>query len=107
MNTMGKYKSKLFSLTFAAIVVYNTSLFGYGIGVQLSQAVLGSHIQVPPPAPLAEDDSIGVYIPDDYMEISQPPQLVQKVVTIDCVGPDGKHLQVTPEECINLNEAWN
>ena len=26
--------------------------------------------------------------------------------TIDCVGPDGKHLQVTQQECDNFNNAW-
>ncbi|MCL5676025.1 MAG: CAP domain-containing protein [Patescibacteria group bacterium] len=26
---------------------------------------------------------------------------------IDCVGPDGKHLQITQKECNDFNNAWN
>lgn len=27
--------------------------------------------------------------------------------TIDCIGPDGKHLQTTQKECDDFNSAWN
>jgi len=33
-------------------------------------------------------------------------QNIPKVPLIDCVGPDGKHMQVTQTVCDNFNKAW-
>ncbi len=50
--------------------------------------------------------------PDTSTEAPTPTQMPQQTYqqpatnTIDCIGPDGKHLQVTQQECDNFNNAW-
>lgn len=48
----------------------------------------------------------------DYLKNNPPPlktYVAQPAVgkIIDCVGPDGKHMQITYQECVNFNNAWN
>lgn len=42
-----------------------------------------------------------------YIQTQANQQTTSSEQTIDCTGPDGKHLQITQKQCDEFNAAWN
>jgi len=83
----------IFSSLFLAIV-------GTGLYANKPNRAVPSSIQNPPILPTITS-AYWVTVTPTPIQTYQPP-----ANTIDCIGPDGKHLQVTQTQCDDFNKAW-
>ncbi len=94
-------------ITFAAALTLGTVIVVNGIKYTMLSVIKPS---IGPPT---SSTAIQPVIPSPTLTLLPTFVLKQQVVSneprtqmVDCVGPDGKHLSVTQEECDNFNNAW-
>ena len=109
-TTSRVFYTKFYIVGFAVLAVA-AGMFGYKTGdkpLVLGTSILaengsandGSGNGGPPPN---QDQNVAQSSGDSESRVSDG----NKNALVDCAGPDGKHIQVTFQECAGLNKKWN
>lgn len=102
-NSGSKFKQTIAWIAFVLVI---SVLFHLGGNSSNNTTTVAGLNYVPSPTPTPQS-FIPIYTPAPQQFYYQPAlPTTPPEPTVDCIGPDGKHLYVTQKECDNFNNAW-